>query len=339
MTLDERARYAARELNTAVGEADLLLFESGIPALRQKPAVTQHRPRGYVFAGAFAAILLFIGLTIAPGRLTAPDDPDGSNVANEQSVETPKGATDGDGTENQTATTVQSDGAPVTSLVGVDLTPPVLTVSSPQTGAEFSPDDFEDGRPLLTFEGTSEPGATVIARTGQADEPTVVVGPDGTWEFALILPAEQATFRFVAVDAANNEQHAEVTVTYTPDTASTTTTAVPAFDGLPQAEPLGSDVPAAADVGSSAVAFSAAATVGEAYGEPASDIFYGTAKPGSVISLTSEYGGVDAVANGEGNWQALMVFRQAPIGEPFLVTVTADTGERVKLGFVVRTAG
>jgi hypothetical protein len=218
------------------------------------------------------------------------------------------------------------------------VTPPSVGISSPANGAEFTSDDFGDGSAaLLEFSGTAEPGAAVIARNGTEEEPTVTADVDGAWSIELILQSGTATYRFVAVDdAGNTSSPVEVTVTYTPDTASTTTTtAAPAFGGSDESGTEG-DTPANVDDGST---FSASAATGEARGFPVSDIFSGTAEPGSVISITSEFGSAEAVAGDDGTWEVKVTFEGATAEEPFLVTVAADSGpdDRVKLEFVVRS--
>ncbi len=334
--LDERARHAARELNSAVAEADLLLFESGIPALRQTPVVTHNRSRTFVFAGAFAAVLLFVGLTLAPGRMTAPTDPEGEAATRQPSPAADVVTVDGD-PDARTPTTADGEGAPVTSIAVADLTPPAITVTSPENDAEYTADDFGGAAvPLVEFSGSAEPGSTVVARTGVDPEPTVAVGPDGLWSIELILQAGTNPVRFTAFDAAGNEQDATVTVTYTPETSATTTTTQPAVESPPKDDPSGEDRRETPDDAPSTVAFTAAATAGEASGNPATDVFSGTAATGSRVTLTSEYGDATAVAGADGTWSVTMAFRNAPLEQPFLVTAADDSGNRLKLEFVVR---
>ena len=329
--LDDRARHAAREVNQAVAEADLLLFESGIPALRQTPVVVHHRSRVLVFAGAFAAVLLFIGLTLAPGRFTAPDNTEG-DVATGQTAPSPDGSV-GDVVPGPDGTEV--DNGPGTTLVAADLTAPTISVTSPADGAEFTGAGFGDDVPLLEFKGMAEPGATVIARTGVEPEPSVTANHDGEWSISLILQAGTNPIRFSAVDAAGNATDVTITVTYTPDTASTTTTTAPAEEmrrDLPDEteQRAGTDPSGGGDL-------TAVAVTGEATAEAPRGTFRGSAVPGATITLTSEYGSAETVADSDGQWSVELVFAGAPLDEPFLVTVSDDRDGRVKVEFIIRS--
>ena len=318
MTLDERARQAAHDLNSAVGESNLLLFEAGIPALRQTAVPARNRSRSFAFAGAFALMILVIGLTLAPGRMTSPE-PEGSEVA---------------GQGDAVTTTAAAPDASTAS----DVTPPSVGITSPVNGDEFTSDDFGDGSPgLLEFSGTAEPGSTVIARNGTEEEPSVVADAEGLWSISLILQSGTATYRFVAEDdAGNTSSPVEVTVTYTPDTASTTTTTVAPATGGP--DEVGSDDEVPSSVANDSV-FTASAAAGEAVGFPAADTFSGTAEPGSIITVTSEFGSGETVTGPDGQWEVEVSFVGATAEEPFLVTVAADSSSdaRVKLEFVVRS--
>ncbi len=279
-------------------------------------------------------MLLFVGLTLAPGRMTVPDDPEGEAATRQPSPTT--GVVDGE-PDSRTPITPNGDGAPLTSIAVADLTPPAITVTSPENDAEYTADDFGGAAiPLVEFSGTAEPGSTVVARTGVDPEPTVAVGADGQWSIDLILQAGTNPVRFTAFDAAGNEQDATVTVTYTPETSATTTTTLPAIEGPPKDDPSGEDRREAPDDAPSTVAFTATAGEGESAGNPATDVFSGTAAPGSEVSLTSEYGQATATAGANGIWRVTMAFRDAPVDEPFLVTVSDDSGNRLKLEFVVR---
>jgi hypothetical protein len=64
------------------------------------------------------------------------------------------------------------------------------------------------------------------------------------------------------------------------------------------------------------------------------DVFYGTAVPGSVIEVSSPYGGGRVVVGERGKWEIKVFFEGAPVGEPFTVTVSASTGESKQFTFV-----
>ena len=68
MTLDDRGRRAAQNLKKKVDEAPLLLLERGVPGAR----MPDRQSRLLSFAGAFAAVVLLVGLTLVQVDLFAP---------------------------------------------------------------------------------------------------------------------------------------------------------------------------------------------------------------------------------------------------------------------------
>jgi hypothetical protein len=64
------------------------------------------------------------------------------------------------------------------------------------------------------------------------------------------------------------------------------------------------------------------------------DVFHGTATPGTVIHVLSEYGSGDTVADGSGHWEIKVYFPEAPFNKEFQVKVKASTGEYKYFGFV-----
>ena len=76
-SFEDRARQAAAGIKDAVDRADLQLYAAGIPALRTAEPAAARRPltdRWVAVAGAFAAIIILVGLAVLPGRLFAPDN-------------------------------------------------------------------------------------------------------------------------------------------------------------------------------------------------------------------------------------------------------------------------
>lgn len=55
------------------------------------------------------------------------------------------------------------------------------------------------------------------------------------------------------------------------------------------------------------------------------DVFEGRAKPGSLITISSPYGGAEVEANAEGYWRLEVEFPDAPMGETFNIEVTDGT--------------
>jgi hypothetical protein len=71
------------------------------------------------------------------------------------------------------------------------------------------------------------------------------------------------------------------------------------------------------------VEWSAFQVFGQCDANPPYDVFYGTAQPGSVIIISSPYGGRDKVVGETGHWEVKVFFPDAPLNEPFKVWVTS----------------
>ena len=63
-------------------------------------------------------------------------------------------------------------------------------------------------------------------------------------------------------------------------------------------------------------------------------MYYGTADPGTKVTITSEYGGGTVSANDDGHWEKKVFFPEAPTEVVFLVTVKDHTGQKKKFEFV-----
>ncbi len=330
LTFDERARQAAAGVKEAVDSADLQLFAAGIPALR----TAEPAPRGFRWsdrwvaaAGAFAAIIIVVGIALLPGRLFAPD---GEVAATTQptvpdSVVLPSNGTGGtDGTVTtieETTTTTQAEGP---TTVAADTTPPELNVISPEDGATVSGEQSETGRGLLQFHGTTEVGAKVIA-AGQWEAD---VAADGSWEIILGLNSGSNIVEFTAIDEAGNETKVQLTVIYEPPAPTTTTSTTE-----PEQEPDGEGT-------SGSTEFTATAQFGECAEIPPYDVYWGTAPAGAKVTISSEYGGGTVYADETGNWEIRVEFPEAPTGVEFPVTVThVETGQSKVFGFISLAEG
>ncbi len=64
------------------------------------------------------------------------------------------------------------------------------------------------------------------------------------------------------------------------------------------------------------------------------DVFHGTATPGTVIHVLSEFGSGETVADESGHWEIRVYFPEAPFNQEFQVKVKASTGEYKYFGFV-----
>lgn len=74
------------------------------------------------------------------------------------------------------------------------------------------------------------------------------------------------------------------------------------------------------------VEFSANQQYGVCSEEVPYDVFWGTAQPGSTVWVESPYGGSEVSVNGEGHWEVVVEFPNAPVGEPFQVVVSSSAG-------------
>jgi hypothetical protein len=175
-----------------------------------------------------------------------------------------------------------------------DTTPPVLAITAPADGARLD-------EKVVRFAGTTEPGARVTAGKYEAD-----VDREGSWSLVLVLFEGSNRVLFRATDEAGNEATARITVTY---------------DKPAEEPPPG-------------VEFTAHSTYGSCSEDPPYDIYYGTAKPGSKVTITSEYGSGNVYADGEGNWELKVYFPEAPHEVPFLVSVKDQFGHSKRFEFV-----
>lgn len=82
------------------------------------------------------------------------------------------------------------------------------------------------------------------------------------------------------------------------------------------------------------IAFTANQLRGSSDADPPTDVFWGTAHPGSEVWVYSEYGEARTFANEKGDWQVEVAFPTAPVGQPFPVKVKSlHTGERIMFEF------
>ena len=220
-TLEDRARRAAAGVKEAVDTADLQLFAAGIPALRT-PETSPRGFRGFdrwiAAAGAFAAILIVVGLALLPGRLFAPDNDTATPQTTLPDSTVSSVVPDPDGEETVVTdaepetTTSTTEAAETPTTIAVDTMPPELAITSPSDGATVT-------KGTIQFRGTTEPGARVIA-AGQWEAD---VDAEGNWEIILGVSSGSNIATFTAIDEAGNETTAQVTVSYDPPSPTTTT--------------------------------------------------------------------------------------------------------------------
>ncbi len=327
MTLDDRARHAAAAIRESVGSAELMLFEAGVPGARksQKPTV---RVRALAFGGAFAVVVLVVGLSLLPGRLFAPDD---SNVAGQGPQSTGQDVVPVPPEDSVPSNTVPSDAVatqtPRGAVDGQFDQALRLTILSPVDGEEV-PDES------VTFSGTVAPGSRVYART--ADLAEADVDANGNWSIRLLVQAPATTARFFAEDRAGNQSSdVLVTVIYTPPSPDATIVPDPPEDD-PSEGNASDDDQSTSEGSPPTVAFTASQEFGSGSGEAAFDVYSGTATPNDRIRVGSEYGQGGVRADDEGQWSIRVMFGQAPLDEPFTVTVTnLGTGESFEFEFTL----
>ena len=151
----------------------------------------------------------------------------------------------------------------------------------------------------VAFEGLAEPGASVTAYyTGHEADVT----GDGAWRIVLALEPGWNDVKFVAEDPFGNVAYAYIEV----------------FRVVADEEHE----------------FTARQQYGSCDEEIPYDVFYGTAVPGTTISVESAFGGGTVVAGDGGHWEIRVEFPPAPLGEAFTVYVSASTGEHVEFSFV-----
>jgi hypothetical protein len=92
------------------------------------------------------------------------------------------------------ATNVTGLSTALTKTVTLDLTPPLLAISTPPPG-------HVTATPIVTFAGQVEPGAALFV-----DGRTVNVQPDGSYSIAVVLGVGKNIITLTAIDAAGNEQ-------------------------------------------------------------------------------------------------------------------------------------
>jgi hypothetical protein len=202
-------------------------------------------------------------------------------------------------------------------VVEDDLIAPDLVILHPVEGQVFE-------RKEVAFEGITEPGARVFAGDYEAD-----VDLEGNWRIVLILSpgGNHATLR--AVDQAGNVSEASVSVFYQAPAEEPKEEEPPADDPPKEEETAGEE-----EVD---WYFEAHQVYGECSETPPFDVFYGHGKPGTRITVVSEYGDGATEVNDHGEWEIKVYFEGAPVGQGILVKVKDEFGNYQAFEFT-RTA-
>ncbi|MGB7859233.1 MAG: hypothetical protein WBM90_01920 [Acidimicrobiia bacterium] len=295
--LDTRARRASANLKEAVSTAELRSVPPGT-ASRRLP-IAALRPIWIVallLIGSAVGVAMVLEssptpTTLAPVTTLALVPTTASEVVPSTIAQ-----------ESTPTTAAAVPVAPVSTTVVLDTEPPLLTITSPEDGAEKK-------EKTITFAGLTEPGARVFAGRYEAD-----VDSSGNWHIVLVLSEGANVARFVAHDQAGNESKAEVTVFYVIETVKTEPT-------TPTTEKKIAE-------------FSANATFGSCSETPPYDVYFGTGEPGTLVEISSEYGSGSVEVGAEGQWEKKVHFETAPPGEPFVVHISDEFGRQKQLEFI-----
>ena len=170
--------------------------------------------------------------------------------------------------------------ATTSTTLPADTTPPGISVTSPADGTHFETE-------LVTFIGSTEPGAGVVAGGTYA----AYVDADGVWSIQLVLAPGANGATFVATDEAGNQSVAKLVVHL----------------DVPEEAPPGDKPPPP-----TSFEFTANQTYGTCEENPPYDVFYGAADPHTPVSISSPYGGGTVKSDAEGNWELRVTFPEAP---------------------------
>lgn len=304
--LDIRARRASTNLMEMVDSVELMSQMPGRRRVRMalRPALVA----ALVLIGAAVGLALVLDSPPTPITTTVPAAP---VLSTTPAPTTPTTSPTVGSTAAPYVPPTTAAAAPLspTTTLAADLEPPALTITAPENGAVFD-------EKLVTFAGTTEPGARVFAGKYEAE-----VSASGEWHILLVLGEGTNVARFIARDSAGNEAQATVTVHYVVAEPETTTTV--AKEETPTTAKEG-ELPE----------FTAYATFGSCSETPPYDVYHGSGAPGSLVSINSEHGSGIAEVGPQGHWEVKVIFETAPPGEVFPVKVTDEFGRSTQFEFV-----
>lgn len=309
-SLDTLARSAADAVHESV--ADLPMSSTPVGAAATTAAAW--RMVRYATAGAAAGIAVVAALIVAVPEqdpvtiettVTTTAAPPSTTMAPVTTTVPPVTTTVPAPIEELPVVPPAAEPTSTTTTTEADITPPVLKVSSPTDGEHFEAE-------VITFAGITEPGAKVTASGKYAAS----VASNGDWVIDLVLAPGANGVVFTAADAAGNVAQARLTVYL--DVPKETTTTTKAEKGWE---------------------FSAFQKYGSCSEPIPYDEFSGTGKPGSTISVTSEYGSSSTVVNEDGTYWLRVEFPGAPFGTIFPVKVKDEFGNKKVFEFVSNYSG
>ena len=174
---------------------------------------------------------------------------------------------------------------------------PKLKLLSPESGALVK-DSY------VVFSGLAEPGATVVAGPFSA-----VANDDGVWSLGLVVSGGKNVVTF----GSTNEDGVGLT--------ASVTVYLESKEGAHDEKPDGYEKPAYEG-------FQAWQKYGTCSESLPYDVFKGRATAGTLVTVSSLYGGGKTEANADGYWRLTVEFPEAPFDVPFTVVVTNGEVEK-----------
>lgn len=268
-----------------------------------------------VFIAAFAVVLLGGAALAQVGTFSSEPANEAGAMSQPQADEAATTATPSEPASDAAVSEREAPGTTVVEKPEVSTVTdekPETPVADDETPKEDPPaeeppkDDADDTPPRLEilfpeneqhfdedtipFEGKTEPGASVFAGRYEAD-----IDDEGNWRIVLILNPGGNVVTFKAKDTAGNVTEKSIKVFLDRETD---------------------------------VAFSAHQKWEVVDGYPAMNKYYGTARPGTKVSVGSRFGEGRTTADEKGNWELRVEFKEAPCNETFGVVVEAEGDHR-----------
>lgn len=262
---------------------------------------------------AFAVVIAAGGLALAmPGVLdhSASDKPvaDTFAAAEGESFEAPASPSPEALRVEAPATDTPKSDEPAEETPPKDTSPPEEPKNDepapepPHFEITWPTDGEHVGDRTIRFEGMTEPGVAVTAGKYQAD-----VDAEGNWGIVLVLQpgGNQASFR--AVNEAGDVAEASVKVFYD----------APEEPSVDEEKPPKEDEEHTWE-------FWAKQKYGSCGENPPYDVFFGGTAPNATVEVSSPFGSGSTVAGEKGGWDIKVIFAEAPVNEPFVITVTSE---------------
>jgi hypothetical protein len=330
-TLDALARSSASAVHASVASVPVpsrgIVWTAGWFYFR--------RSIGYVLAGSAAAVLAVVALMV----VSTPSDEVTDVTATTSAVPT----TIVPITTATPPTTVSPNTVPPTMPAGpsepsapfvvppgdvarptVDTLAPRIQILSPEAESRVKTSS-------VSVVGLTEPGASVTLAPDQPFE----VAEDGMWSAEVRLAAGENVLTFTATDEAGNHASASVVVTRVVDQPRATTTTKPPNATTTTTTTKPPDTTTTTTTETPAEwKFQAHNTYGSCSEDPPYDVYYGTGKPGTAITISSEFGGGTTEVGENGEWSLKVFFPEAPAELVFAVKVKDFTGSEVLFEFV-----